>query len=445
MNYARKPKLMNINIFLVLSVFTLFISSQLHAQVVRDHRTKTKTNKTKNNSTEIVSPIDAYKTKPNKNKNEAPKNVVAIDDSKNNFLIVNPPRSTQEDLNKWNRIVNKMRGIEGFDPVSNFINYPPSEKRIVGIPGTGSNNNWIPLSYKKQVCCGKLENFKTYDGFGDEMDWNFFVLPNDEFSFLITDALPYKKETRLMSSSGWHKNKRGQYQLEAEITPDQSLYDNPFFPKKGSKKVGDPDVVLEGKEVCFYGPWVREWNHHYRPEIHPSEMIWWRLNGGYYMMLIQDDSNRFDSKDDFDLDGLLPNNWKPWAEPPLTAQFKIAFEVNPSVSGLPYKMHISEVLKRFVVTKDDADASADADNGTSHTLVIDNKKLLTVNELQENDNDLGVKFVSITKRADGTIQGYVQITTKVGGPDLGGDEGYHLIHLASTIPVRRSHRADNID
>ncbi|EAR01997.1 hypothetical protein [Maribacter sp. HTCC2170] len=432
----------NLIITLIISITTI---GAIEAQVIRDHRNKTKTTKNKKSSTEIVSPIDAYKIKTPKYENKAPKIDVAIDDSKNNFLITNPPRSTQEDLNKWNRIVNKMLGIEGFDPVSNFINYPPSEKRIVGIPGTGSNNNWIPLSYKKQVCCGKLENFKTYDGFGDEMDWNFFVLPNDEFSFLITDALPYRKETRLMSSNGWHKNDNGQYQLEAEVTPDQSLYDNPFFPKKGSKKVGDPDVVLEGKEVCFYGPWVREWNHHYRPEIHPSEMIWWRLNGGYYMMLIQDDSNRFDSKDDFDLDGLLPNNWKPWAEPPLTAQFRIAFIVNPSDSGLPYKMHISEVLKRFVVTKDDVDVSKDSDNGISHTLVVDNKKLLIVNELQENDTDIGVKFVEITKRTDGTIQGYLQLTTKVGGPDLSGDEGYHLIHVQSTIPVKKSSRRFDID
>ncbi len=156
------------------------------------------------------------------------------------------------------------------------------------------------------------------------------------------------------------------------------------------------------------------------------------------MMLIQDDSNRFDNKGEFDLEGNLPNGWKPWAEPPLTAQFKIAFEVDPAASSLPYKMDIREIHKRLVVTKEDAGASADSDNGASHTLVVDNKKLLIVDELQENDNDLGVKFVNITKRADGTIQGYLQITTKVGGPDLKGDEGYHLITVVSNIPVKKA-------
>ena len=214
MKTKKKSNLINNNIILVLCVFAFLSTSLLQAQVKRDQRTK-KTN-TRDHRT-----------------NKAPKNDVATDGYRNDYLVTNPPRSTQEDLEKWNRIVTYMLGVEGFDPISNFINYPPSEKRIVGIPGTGSNNNWVPLSYKKQVCCGKLENFKTYDGFGDEMDWNFFVLPNDEFSFLITKALPYKKETTLMSSSGWHINKKNRdhrrgyewkkYKLEAEVTPDQSL------------------------------------------------------------------------------------------------------------------------------------------------------------------------------------------------------------------------------
>ncbi len=50
-------------------------------------------------------------------------------------------------------------------------------------------------------------------------------------------------------------------------------------------------------------------------------------------------------------EGSPPSNWKPWAEPPLTAQFKIAFEVNPLASKLPLRMDIRETYNRFVVTK----------------------------------------------------------------------------------------------
>ncbi|MEN8194659.1 MAG: hypothetical protein ABFS12_17695 [Bacteroidota bacterium] len=448
-----KVKLKRNHFALIIGFLAITYISPIQAQIIRDHRTK-KTN-TRDHRTKKTNTRD-HRTKETPNKKGG---VSASDAYRLDFSVTNPPRSTQKDLSKWNRIVTKMQGIEGFDPVSNFINYPPAEKKIKDLPGTGYKNNWIPLSTQKQVCCGILENFKTYDGTGAEMDWNFFVFPNSAFSSLISKAIPYKNETFFMSDKGWHKNKRGQFLLEAEVTPDQSLYDNIFFPKgityetinlagnlhQVPKKSHDPDINLEGKEVCFYGPWVREWLHHHRPEIHPSEMIWWKESRRYYMMLIQDDSNRFDNKGDFDLDGILPNSWKPWAEPPLTAQFKIAFEVKPSESTLPYKMDIREKYKRFVVTKEDTGASADSDNGTSHALVVDHKKLLVVNELQENDNDLGVKFVDITKRADGTIQGYVQITTKVGGPDLKGDEGYHVIYVDSSIPVKKSSRRHSID
>ena len=417
------------------------------------------------------------------NRNSAPENDVAINDSRNDFLVTNPPRSTQEDIDKWNRIVTKMQGIEGFDPVGNIIGEYPAEKTQGSEVVLHFFNNWVPIDSKKHACCGKLKKFKIYDGGNDEMDWGFYITPNDAFSFLIKDVLQYKDPDGYDAAwdgefslagfhmgenapGGWHVDEKfrdhrpgyewSKYLLEGEITPDESLYDNVFFPRRGKEVIhasGDisytPNLGSLGREICIYGPWVRERVHNNRPEIHPSEMIWWRENKGYYLMFLQDDSNRFDDQGDFDfgvLGGFTPDNWKAWAEPPLTAQFKIAFEVMPRASKLPIKMDIREIYKRFVVTKDDADASKDSDTGTSHTLVVNNKKLLVVNEQQENDNDLGVRFVDITERADGTIQGYLQITTKVGGPDLAGDEGYHVIYVSSSkMPIVRTvrdHRTD---
>ncbi|WP_339895758.1 hypothetical protein [uncultured Algibacter sp.] len=365
----------------------------------------------------------------------------------NDFVLTNAPNSTQEEINERNRVINKMQGIKGFDPLSNFISSIPAEKTVgeESINIFEYSNNWFPIDGKKHVCCGKLKKFQTYNGSGAEMDWNIFIEPNDEFSFLIDDVLKYKDPewaTKAWNgewrSGGWHINKEtGGYLLEGELTPDKSFYDNLFFPNSGEKVeniwghvVTKPNIVLLEKEICLYGPWVRERVHNNRPEIHPSEMIWWREGKGYYIMLLQDDSNRFDNNADFGfLGGSAPSNWKPWTEPPLTAQFKIAFKVNPSESGLPQEMDIREVYNRFVVTKEDTDASADSDNGTSHALVINNKNLLVVNEQQKNDNDLGVKSVDVSKRPDGTIQGYLQITTIVGGPDLAGDEGYHVLYI----------------
>ncbi|MFT4533826.1 MAG: hypothetical protein ACI9P5_001177 [Saprospiraceae bacterium] len=445
MRTIEKFRFKSILLFFLLGIFVAVSVTPVQAQVTkRDHKTKEKT-KTRDQRKKKTKTRDLGNKK-------VPNNDKAIDDSDSfiNFLVTNPPSSTQEDLRKWNRIVHKMQGIEGFDPVRNYIGSAPVEKNWP-LP-VGYKNNWIPLDKQKQVCCGKLENFKTFDGRDDETDWNFHILPNDEFSFLITEALPYKKKPfPIKNPKGWHKKgSRGEYTLEAEVTPDESLFQNVFFPikRKKGRESNDPKIGLEGKEICVYGPWIREWFHHNRPEIHPSEMIWWRESKGYYMMLIQDGSKRFDDKDKFDfgfLGGSAPDNWKPWTKSPLTAQFKIAFEVNPSTSELPLKMDIREVYKRFIVTKDDADASKDSDNDSSHTLVIDNRKLLVVNEQQENDNDLGVEFVDITKRADGTIQGYLQITTKVGGSNK-KDIGYHVIYVASSsIPIKRTvrdHRTD---
>jgi|GEM_PF-3146512 len=356
--------------------------------------------------------------------------------SQKNFVVSNLPTSTQNDLNEWNRVVNKMQGINAVDPVGGDVIYSyPAEKSEWG-SFLGQINNWRPLSSQKQTLCGILDRFNTYDGDGAEMDWNNFIIPNDEFSFLITDALPFKGGDGFWCvEDNWQHcgDNRTIPCVEAEITPDESFYENPYFPKS----IGES--YLEGREICVYGPWVRECVHGHRPEIHPSEMVWWQDDDkNYYMMLVQDDSNRFDESDKFDTDGSAPSDWKPWAQPPLTAQFKIAFKIPRSeytgfiVGRKPQKMDIHVLHNRFVVTEEDSEARADCDDGKSHTLVYNNRAILTINELQENDSDLGVKFVDISQRADGTIQGYVQITTKVGGPNIRGEEGYHVLYVNPT-------------
>ena len=369
------------------------------------------------------------------------------------FVISNMRASTQKEVDEWNRVVREMQGISAIDPVSgksiyNFpaekdewrINIPDYIDDIPLVPDEiNSNiNNWIPLSSEKQTICGVLDRFGVFDGgeslgesiFDDsEMDWNLFIIPNDEFSFLIEDALKYKGGKGIYCQEDkWHTCGNNKVPcLEAEITPDESFYENPWFPK--STKVSP----LEGREVCFYGPWVRECLHAHRPEIHPSEMIWWRESNDYFMMFVQDDSNRFDSRDNFELKGSVPSDWKPWAAPPLTAQFRIAFEVKPNEHALPIpgikpqQMVIRELHSRFVVTENDKKAKADSDDGKNHKLVYKGRVLLSVLEAFENESNLGVQFVDVSKRGNGVIQGYVQLTTKIGGADIRGDEGYHVL------------------
>ncbi len=113
-----------------------------------------------------------------------------------------------------------MQGIEGFDPVGNFINEYPAEKTEGTEIALKYFNNWFPIDSKKHACCGKLTGFQTYDGGGAEMDWNIYISPNDEFKNLIADVIKYRD-----SDDQWNYDKKtGSLLLEGEITPQRNSF-----------------------------------------------------------------------------------------------------------------------------------------------------------------------------------------------------------------------------
>lgn len=322
-------------------------------------------------------------------------------------------------LAEWNDTVDNTLGINGRDPVGADIASFPAERFGSVI------NNWYPLHPIKQTLCGTLHHFNVYDGTGDEMDWNNFIIPTGEFAFLIEDALPFKGGSGTWcQDDNWHDCSGTDNCMEGEITPDQTFYENPWFPKS----VGAS--LLEGQTICTYGPWVRECVHGHRPEIHPTEILWWKEALGnntlFWIMVQQDDSNRFDSEDDFDIEGSKPPGWRPWGTAPLREEVRVAFEVDPS--GPVVDVIVGESFARNVVTKFDLDVSVDADNGTEHAIELDGEVILKATELQPNDNDLGVLFTDLCRRPNGRLQGYVSINTRVGADNSGG-EGYHILFV----------------
>jgi len=330
------------------------------------------------------------------------------------------PLCTGEDLRQWSRVVDRSQGVMGQDPVGFYIaDYPAEKFGILNI------NNWLPLSGYKETLCGELHHFNVYDGSGAEMDWNHFIIPSTGFEYLITDALPYKGGSGVWCvNDNWHDCDGTDNCMEGELTPDQTFYENPWFPKS----IGDSN--LEGREICVYGPWIRECVHGHRPEIHPAELTWWKEKWGdadlYWLMALQDDSNRFDDKNEFDIEGTPPPEWRPWGAAPMSAKFKLAFEVNPAGPGLVYD--IGEAFAMNVVTRFDLDASRDSDNGAEHAIEYDDKIVLRANENQPEDIDLGVTFTDICQRTDGFLQGYVNLTTKTGVSNE-GEEGYHILFV----------------
>lgn len=328
------------------------------------------------------------------------------------------PVCTADADNEWNRVVNQTQGVRGHDPAGHFIADFPAEKF-----GIFNINNWQPLSGFKETMCGQLHHFNVFDGSGAEMDWNNFVIPSPAFQFVITDALPFKGGSGTFCVDDDWQSCVGQDDcLEAEITPDETFYENPWFPKSTGAS------VLEGREVCMYGPWIRECVHGHRPEIHTAELTWWKEKFGsgslHWLMALQDDSNRFDDSNEFDIEGSTPPGWRPWGSAPMTSRFDLAFEVNPG--GPVLEFQIGEGFARNVVTSLDAEASRDADDSTGHAIEFNGTVVLRANEIQPNDNDLGVTFTDVCRRSDGKLRGFVTLVTKF-GVDNEGKEGYHIL------------------
>lgn len=394
-----------------------------------------------------------------------------------NFRIETAPVCGSQQLLSWQLTRDAALGVAGRDPVAikgNTSDYL-GEYAAFKDPKYVFGKNWYPVDGLKHTLCGKLHHYDFYDGFfsGGEADWNHFIIPNQGFGYLIDDVRPLMKNP--LGTTGWHFCSPGQFNcMEAEITPDQSFYGNRWFPKpvikvtfQGRRAVVNTvvkdDSPLEGRPLCTYGPWVYEEVHGNRPEIHPSELLWWResrTDGGsgpedWLLMLVQDDSNRFDRSGDFSGSN-RPREWRPWSQFPRTGEFKIGFEVN--LPEPPHTYTILELEKRHIVTgtlntPEAREARRDADDGKQHALEYQGRVALKVNELQAEDDNIGVRFEDICRDdANSRLQGYITITSMVGRGDGRGDlfrpnpfappvvrnsspanEGYHVIRVVRDL------------
>ena len=332
-------------------------------------------------------------------------------------------------------IDDKYLGIVAYNDANYIVGYSPAERYAY-------TNNWFPLSPYKQVVKGKFDRYGFYDGTGDEKDWNIFILPSNDFKFLIDDALVFKGGAGAFCfEDNWHTCDN-QYCLEAEITPDGTFLTNPWFPPSANTP-----SLLEGMDICAYGPWVRECYHSNRPEIHPSELIWWRENWQgsdlYWMVAQLDDSGRFNDNGDFDLDEGQVDGWKPWSKAPLVAVFKIPFEVSVLNLGNRLSFQVGEAFGNNVVSGEDPQVFEDADNGTSHVLEYNGKELVTVIEIQEKDENIGVKFVDLCKSGN-IIKGFVQLKTKI-GVEATNTEGHQVLFCLKTDKPGLLDHLDNLN
>lgn len=289
--------------------------------------------------------------------------------------------------------------------------------------------NWYPWSEKPEIACGEVLYLAITDNRSvplcshePEMDWDIKLQLNSAFSYLNTE---YNGKIR------------------AEVTPDESLFEDTWFQDEGA--------IIEDKNICVCGPYVRDEAHDdendsgeniRRLEIHPSQLIWWTEvdsstgSKNIHLFALQDDSRRFSELNDFNFPGgigdNIPAGFQPWVKSPLKATFKIAFLIYPPYSAFAKQsfkpMKVTLLTHKRRLPEIDNQTRSDADNGSQHKLVLDGNELIIVDE-HNIDDEVGIQFTDIKKRSNGLIQGYIEVSVAVGRADLPDDEkgGYYFL------------------
>lgn len=279
---------------------------------------------------------------------------------------------------------------------------------------------WRPINGFRETLCGRLIKYSVATGHTDqkEYDWNIDVTPASVFAPSL-----------------------GAGKVECEITPAVPLRENDVFPPKGS---GRPSLLL-GKDLCLYGPWVKDLGFHDQREIHPAEAIWWRgLSNGAEVdvLLIQDAAiHRFTEFADYDFDedhdGTLDSNprWAPWVQYPQMEEIKIPFRYDPATARFPV-ITIESPRAVRVVTHLFTEL-ADSDNGSNHKLraaaavpTVLNQPILA--EVRETvTQHTGVQFTDLCRSANGVVSGNVRVLVALGRPDT-RDAGYLLLRFTTS-------------
>jgi hypothetical protein len=313
-----------------------------------------------------------------------------------------PPPPDPPFVQFWNSVERDRLGVRAQDPDGHNIGPNIAKRGALGL-------NWYPVDRFKQTLVGTLEGYQFFDGTGDEADWNLFINPSPAFRFIRDDVLPNADPGEL------HRSNTGEALVEAEITPDEALFSNPFFPRVGASP-------LVGRTIGVYGPWVQEEAHGFRPEIHPCELLWWRdVNGSganqvrtYHLLVVQDDSNRFDRSENFS--GKIA---RPWSAFPRRADFWIAVRV--PVGGRR-QLVIEQLFVRNVQLATGEDAPVRLTHMVSGASV-------EVERRQFPPRHVRVRFESFTATADGQeVLGFVRLTSVVGSGDR-GQEGFLVLKV----------------
>jgi len=259
------------------------------------------------------------------------------------FSSSTPSACTDEQLRRY-AAFDIEQGINGFDNTGFHISTYKAHTDLVVVV----RRYWQPYMEDKQPLCGKLNHFGWFHTtWTDEQDWNNVITPYGPFQQMLQDAVALG--TNVDEMVDCPKGQKKGTCLELEVTPQKQFWTNHFFGRGASHyelfdTKYDGITSLVDQDACFYGPWVNDAAHGSRPEIHPTELVWWRSDetpgssaDHWYMIGITDDSDRFDKNKHFDLPSPVPHSWLPWAYRPYDAVFRVPFTLDVS-GGASYHL-----------------------------------------------------------------------------------------------------------
>lgn len=348
----------------------------------------------------------------------------------------NIPFASEEEIAILDSTINTLLGIRAFDPVGYRLSTMGQHKGVVV--------EWTSISYglifnafnkEKQNVGGVLNRYHSYDEGNSSNDINLWMLLLPEYSKYYEAVVAEKNEEWLLpmrlDSNDLSCNGRLFYEpfLIGEIAvQDNFLDNNDLFDRFDDSHCEEGTYLHKLDTFGLYGPIIQDADHGDHPEVHPAQQLWFRDKSAtnssqeaYWLVFFQDASNRLTA----------------WAGSPLHGQFKIAFKIPHNELSInlntPLTMEIQLVDKEDLVTPNFPEMCEDEDDGRSHTLQVDGKSLVVVNESGYTDEDMGIKFVEVRKLDDGTIQGYVQISMVIGDKET-GPHGRAILKLVVKKP-----------
>ena len=361
---------------------------------------------------------------------------------------------------EWESIMKQQFGISAKNRINHYIGWSAADKD--GIPGV--RRNWFPLADMKKVHCGKLCQIGYFDAVDetswpkswaadrDEKDFNLHVLPSSPFMYQIEKSIiDYDTQIEFLNincKQNW-VTCGTTLAMEGEITPDDEFLADPNNPWLGVKNSEGTSSLFLNQNFGMYGPWLKERIHCNHPEIHPAEMIWSEtiFPNVKYLSLFQDDSDRFgyytdypDYQDIWNEAQRIPTpanlakleevkrQTHPWALPPLSGQFYICIEIDPtSTTKTSYTIDVQK--SREVVTASEASKIQPREyEGKTRVIKNNGVEVFKVTELQPNGNDIAIRFDLFKEKNTSKILGYMVISAAV-SRDIDGKEGYMIIRL----------------